>query len=571
MKPFNTRRAVASGLLPLLAAAVPALAQQIPDAGQLLRQQPTAPVPSIGAPPVAAKPPAETKAESSGPTILVKGFRIVGASLVPESELQALLADAIGKELRFSQLQDRVLQLAAYYAYKGYMARVFIAPQEFVNGVVTLTVVEGRLGQLKLDDTIDTNRIDVARMQRFISARVQPGKTLTLGELGGALNILNEQPGIAARSTLRPGRGEGEVDVLLSATATPLASYGLQFNNNGNRATGEQQLSGSAVFSNPTGHFDQVALVLNAAEGVAFVSGDYSLAVGDRGLRVGANASQLRYRAIQAATGDFGSKGDASTFGINASYPLQRNTYGSLSLNASLNRKHMTDEVTGIETANRTVNVGSVGFSGWRINPAIGGISRFGADLSTGRVDRSRNAGDLNQDALGRQTNGEFTKLAWRLGHMAPLGERWNLVAGLSGQFANRGLESSERFALGGPNGVRAYPAGEGQGDEGWLLTVNLLRPLNDTTRLRIFLDHGEVRLNKTLWANWNDGNPNLPNRYALSGIGGGVDWKVEKNLNLALTLATPLGNNPGRNSNGRDADGRRSDARLWVSLVATF
>jgi hemolysin activation/secretion protein len=50
----------------------------------------------------------------------------------------------------------------------------------------------------------------------------------------------------------------------------------------------------------------------------------------------------------------------------------------------------------------------------------------------------------------------------------------FTLYASFSGQRASKNLDSSEEFFLGGPNGVRAYPQGEGAGDEGWLSRLEL-------------------------------------------------------------------------------------------------
>lgn len=36
----------------------------------------------------------------------------------------------------------------------------------------------------------------------------------------------------------------------------------------------------------------------------------------------------------------------------------------------------------------------------------------------------------------------------------------------------NKNLMSAEKFALGGPDGVRSYPTGEGLGDEGFIFTA---------------------------------------------------------------------------------------------------
>ena len=42
------------------------------------------------------------------------------------------------------------------------------------------------------------------------------------------------------------------------------------------------------------------------------------------------------------------------------------------------------------------------------------------------------------------------------------------------GQWTNNNLDSSEKFSLGGPYGVRAYATAEAMGDRGWLGSVEL-------------------------------------------------------------------------------------------------
>ncbi len=66
-------------------------AQQPPDAGTLLREQPTPPVLPSTPQKIEPAAPVEQAAEVAGPKILVKGFRIKGAVLISETELQGQL------------------------------------------------------------------------------------------------------------------------------------------------------------------------------------------------------------------------------------------------------------------------------------------------------------------------------------------------------------------------------------------------------------------------------------------------------------------------------------------------
>jgi hemolysin activation/secretion protein len=157
------------------------------------------------------------------------------------------------------------------------------------------------------------------------------------------------------------------------------------------------------------------------------------------------------------------------------------------------------------------------------------------------------------------------------LGRQQQLAPLWVLDVNLSGQHAFDNLDSSERFSLGGASGVRAYPTGEGGGDEGSLLSLNLTKQLSDTLYGTLFVDSGYVRNNHETWAGWNAADPGQKNSYVLSGFGAAINWSFQNEVSVSATLAAPIGNNPGRDANDNDSDGRSQNVRGWISLVAQF
>ena len=48
------------------------------------------------------------------------------------------------------------------------------------------------------------------------------------------------------------------------------------------------------------------------------------------------------------------------------------------------------------------------------------------------------------------------------------------LFSATAGQLADKNLDTAEKFYLGGPGGVRAYPQGEATGDQGYRLSGEL-------------------------------------------------------------------------------------------------
>lgn len=552
-------------------AAVGAQAQQLPpDAGTLLRQQPLPPAVAPRPAPSLAPRDTDLGKVTKGPRFLVKEFRFTGAVLVTEAELQARVAHYRGQTVTLGILQLITQELTGYYLSKGYLARVIVPEQDIRDGIVEMKIIEGVRGSVVLDNR--GRRVDGSRIVEFVDQRLAKAEPFSMTRLEEAIAILTEQPGVQLSTSLKPGSQEGEVDVAIVADDKPLVSGAVGINNGGSRGSGIVQVQGGVSLSNPTGRFDAASLLVNASEGAAYARADYSLAVGSRGLRLGVNAAHLDYRVIQSDLRPLDLHGTASTYGITWSYPLVRTSALSMSLAGSHDIQKFIDQSVAGETGNRQVTVTGLGISG-SLEHQLGSLpsrTSIAATLYFGDSDE-HNAGVLAADRAARQVNGSFTKFSYGLANLAELGADWTSSVALRGQFAGKNLDSSQRLSLGGQTGVRAYPAGEATGDEGWLINFNLRKSFGDALATTFFYDVGGITINKTTWANWNAGNPNLPNRYTLAGIGAGVDWRFMPAGLLSASIAVPVGSNPGRDANNRNADGRENKGRVWVSLNAQF
>lgn len=105
----------------------------------------------------------------------------------------------------------------------------------------------------------------------------------------------------------------------------------------------------------------------------------------------------------------------------------------------------------------------------------------------------------MEVDQAGLRTQGKFHRLNLSVARLEKPPGDFSLFARFYGQWANRNLDSSEDFALGGPYGVRGYPVGEARGDMGVLGTLELRYDLPAPSewgqaQLAALLDGGHVR-----------------------------------------------------------------------------
>jgi hemolysin activation/secretion protein len=195
-----------------------------------------------------------------------------------------------------------------------------------------------------------------------------------------------------------------------------------------------------------------------------------------------------------------------------------------------------------------------------------GGATNAGVSLVSGRVDLTGSPNEA-ADAATTRTAGGFVKALYSISRLQVLTPRLSLFASLNGQVANENLDSSDKFYLGGSQGVRAYPEDEAGGAEGTLASLELRAQLPRNLSLTGFYDWGRVRVNAD-----NDfaGAAEL-NRLELEGVGVSIGWVARSGLELKATLAQRIGDNPNPTSTGQDQDGSLTKNRIWLQVSMPF
>jgi hemolysin activation/secretion protein len=533
----------------------PAAAQTPPDAGRTLQDllQPPAP-PAERQPPTLSLPPARTGAASGGPTVLLRGLRFEGNVLFDDEQLAAQLADAVGQRLDLEGLRRLADRIEAFYRAAGHpFVRAVLPPQELDDGWLRLKLVEGRYGQLQWR----ADAADAEAARAWLSG-LQPGQPIALAPLERATLLLGELPGLRSRAVLRPGDevGTGDLEITLEREAAWIGDA--SFDNHGNRYSGALRLQARAEGRSLLRLGDRLeAEVLATDEDLQHGVLGYGLPLGGDGWRLRLSAARTRY-ALGREFAALQASGQAQVLAAGFSLAPWRSGAGNLDLQVEWQDKRLDDR-------QRAVGAGSGKRS--RALPVTLRFDRRAASAGTltwGTL--SWTPGQLVLDAAARASDRLDTAGAWQtvrldVTHRRALSPAWTLSARLSGQWADRNLDASEGFSLGGAHGVRAYPAGEAPGDTGWLVQLELRRPVT-IGEMRwepfVFHDHGQARP---------DVDP-LPGARAptrtLAGIGVGLrasqgPWRAEVQF-ASRTQGGPAHSVPG--------DDRH---RAWFSIGRGF
>lgn len=545
-----------------------AQAQNPPDAGSLLRDTEKS-LEQDRLPATVPAPPAHpaTEHDKSQVKVTVKAFRLKGVGLIPEQDILSALAPWVGQSVTFSGLQQAADAVTELYRARGFLVRSYLPEQDLTDGVVTIVVIEGKLGAVRIDRIDGATHIGEEKARDYMLARHQMDAPVRPDDLQRAITLLNELPGISASSVLEPGEHEGESKVVVSIRDTPMLAGHLQTDNSGNKSTGEYRLTGGVNINSPLGIGDQIQALGNVSEHAAYGRLAYSLPLGADGLRMGADFSRLPYRYTLSGTTY---SGNARILGFNANYPIFRSNTKNLSVVFTLDRKDFNNSVQGIELNNKRIDIASMSLSGDSLDGFLGGgLIQYAISYTAGRLDLSGNASDLAADQIanGPDRNGHFGKLNWNLARLQRIGKNDSLAIIGSGQWAGRNLDTAEKFLATGPFGVRAYSTSEASGDNGVMMNVEWRHLFTEILTGLAFFDIAHIQRDKTV-----NSATLSPNSGNYSGAGIGVSYGKASDLLLRVSLAWRIGTNPFRNqATGQDADGTHRNPRVWISLLKTF
>ncbi|WP_129640872.1 ShlB/FhaC/HecB family hemolysin secretion/activation protein [Peristeroidobacter agariperforans] len=556
--------------LPLLAQA-----QTPPDAGQILNEQQRLQQQRLNRLP-SDDVPAERPAmrEIGGTRVTVKEIVFSGEErIATREELQKLVAGSLGQALGFDELQALADRVSTYLRGKGYpLVGAYLPTQDVTEGRIEIAIVEGRIQNgangvvIRADSTL---RMSQSRLRSIAERAVEPGQPVRQSDLERAVLLINDLPGIAARGSLERGDEAGTSRLALTVAEARMLTGGTSIDTYGNRYNGSERLNARVGLDDPLRIGDQAGLSLTKSEGLGSASIDYSLPVGSSGLRLGVGYTALEYE-VREELRHLDAEGDARTASINASYPIVRSRATNLWGTAIYNYKSLTDEMMGLTLRDKRINSGSLSFAGSHQDRLGGaGITQLSLVYTSGDLDLSRVAFDKEADALTARTDGGFSKIGYGLARLQRLSDRVSMFGAINGQLTGDNLDSSERFILGGPTGVRAYPVGEGSGDSGWVGTVEVRYDVPFSSnwgelQLVGFADHGETRLYEKPWigAVYNmDGR----NSYGLSGAGVGFNLTAQGRYSVRFSYAAAIDDNPGRSVTGKNADGRDQHGQFWL------
>lgn len=411
---------------------------------------------------------------------------------VDAAALEAILAPCVGRETTLMELNTALAQVTAYCRRHGYPASAAYLPaQDSKDGKITVKVIPGRYGEIKLDNH---SRLEDKVALRLLHG-LQPGSIIRSSKLETVLYSISDVSGTRAVGVLAPGKAFGTSDVTVRIEDGKPTNTMLYAENYGAKSSGRYRYGLQHTVYDVSGKGGRLSLgTLISNSHMHNYYANYELPVGRGGSTLGLGVSQMDYK-LGGAMRDWGANGKADTVSLFGSYPFYHLHDGTLKLTYGIDYRRLKDDLDkfqGVADSKKHAASAHVGIEGSAQMPKT--ALSYDATLTAGHLTLDSEFSRL-KDATAR-TAGTYTKLSVDGTAVRSLGHRTDVLIKASGQLASRNLDGSEQMYLGGANAVRAYPQGEGSGDVGLLGTAEV-RYYTDVPGLVLstYLDAGHVRL----------------------------------------------------------------------------
>lgn len=381
---------------------------------------------------------------------------------------------------------------------RGFVSsRVMVEPQDLSQGRLALTVVPGRIWEVRFAHP------SASHPSAQMALPAQPGDLLNLRDIEQALENFKRVPGVAVDIQIVPADEPGLSDLVIDWKQDRPVRFQLSLDDSGSRSTGRYQGSATLSLNNPFSLNDLFYVGLQGslgggdpgARGTSGNSWHYSLPWGRALFAI--DVSRHRYhQSVAGAAQDYTYRGNTGSQEATLSWLAHRDATSKTTLHAKAFARQSRNFIDDTEVEVQRRRVG-----GWQLG--VGHRAYMGAGTLDLNLNYRRGTGAFGSLRAPEEGFGEGTsrfalvqanaqwQWPFKLG-----AQPWQINSQWRAQTHRTPLAPQERFAIGGRHTVRGFD-GESSlsADSGWLWRNEIATPLGDSGASAFAgLDHGQVR-----------------------------------------------------------------------------
>lgn len=408
-------------------------------------------------------------APASGPCFDIRQISLQQATLITPDTQAKLVSPYINQCLSLARINQLVREISEWYVQRGYItSRAFLTEQNLSHGVLIITVLEGRLEEIRLQGA--------SSRQLKMAFPTRAGRILNLRDIEQGMEQINRLRTTPVQIEIIPSAKPGYSIVNLTSKPEFPLTLGLNMDNSGQRSTGIGQLSASLVGNDLLGFADRW-----------FVSGGRSSAFSDwrdaqnfqAGVSVPYGYGLLDYSyswsnyhsRFNANSFDWYSFGDNISNRLSGSWVLFRNGQIKTGVQLGLNHyvSHNWLNQTLLQSSSRKLTSLQIGFN--HTQKIAGGVATLNPMLSRGMPWFDAESDSGKSDDLPKA---EFRKWSVSSSYQRPVTQKIWWLSSFYAQWSPDRLYGSERLTIGGESSVRGYKEQYLSGDVGGYLRNEL-------------------------------------------------------------------------------------------------
>ncbi len=485
----------------------------------------------------------------------LQGINTENLTAGPNKQLKKRLSRFLGQPLEMQLLQTLSAETNAAYREAGRpVVDTALPRQEIVDGIVQLLVVEGRLGQVK----VEGNKWFSSKL---ISSqiRLRPGDTLDEKKLKSDLEWVNSNPFREVSPSIEKGAQEGQTDLVLGVKDRFPVRVSAGFDDSGSKSTGDDRFTNSILWGNAFGleHLASYQSIYSAdMQGLLAHVGSYSAPLPWRhqAMLFGSYAES----AAQTADNTVDIAGKSWQVGLRYQIPLADWKALKHELSLGFDFKQSNSNLffggTSIYDSSTDVIQWQAAYNASLTDKL--GITSAGltfifspGELTDGNSEDSFEVARANADPqyiVARLDLSRTTRL--------PMDFSWMIEGQF--QYADGALLGSEQIGAGGYATVRGYNEREVNGDRGFYLRNELRTPpislfkmmgfeqVQDQLQFLAFCDYAFVDSLDTL--------PGETTNYDMASVGPGMRFSIAPYLSLRFDYGWQMKDTGLNAENGR-------------------
>jgi hemolysin activation/secretion protein len=493
-------------------------------------------------------------------------FQVVGNTLLPEAEVQRVLAPLAGPKRVYGDIQKALEALERAYRAAGFSTvQVYVPEQELTSGVVRLQVTEGVIGKVLISGN---KHFDDANIRASLPA-LQEGKAPNLRQMSENIQLSNENPAKQLEVSLGVSEEEeGKVDAKVAVTEENPQRVFATLDSTGTQATGEFRLGVAYQNANLFNRDHTLTLAYTGSpDAPSGVKVDiYSIgyrvplyALGDSLDFIYGKSNVNTPSSSPTLGGALGIVGKGDVFGARWNHYFARRGEYSSKLIFGFDYKYIDSSCTDatgapVSTDPPTPPIAScvpyttrplsLTYTGQRLSPGQLFDYNIGVAHNLGLGTRYTNVdGTIDRYSYltpgNRSTRDDFNILRLGGSYLKAFPSDWQVRVAASGQYAGDPLVAAEQIGLAGSTAVRGFNERAATADSGYFVNTEIYTPelaqasgARGSLRALLFYDFGR---------GYNQNVPAdslTPAKFGIASVGAGLRYALGKDFSLRFDLA---------------------------------